>query len=100
MDLFQGGKFAIGFFLATVLWVVIWLFFSTCDSGPEVLWFCGEDNEIVLATLRFWNELVDSLAWPLLVLFVILIFWKTSFSCAVCPEIKEPKSWRHRSGVC
>lgn len=74
MGIRDGGKFALGLVSGICATLVILVYSPGCGKESSSLWFCGESPEVVVATLSFISELIASLAWPLAVLLLGLLF--------------------------
>jgi hypothetical protein len=74
MDIRRGGTFALGMIVGISSVLIALVYWPGCGEEVSSLWFCGETQDVVIASLDFIVKLTASLAWPISVFSIAVLF--------------------------
>lgn len=74
MRLLEGGKFALGITLGAVSTLAVIVYAPGCGDETSSLWFCGESQGVITASLDAIVRIIASIAWPTAIVILALLF--------------------------
>lgn len=74
MNMREGGSFALGIVVGMSLTLIALVYLPGCGDEASSLWFCGETQDVVIASLEFIVKLTGSLAWPISIFSIAFLF--------------------------